>query len=100
MAVIVVGEDMTVARTHPLAGVWSADAARLAAAQPGAAIAPFAELSRDPGRPDLDLWDMWHLTEADGSTVFDGGRSWWFFLATPRFPDPEARHDHARIRLL
>lgn len=88
------------ARTHPLAGVWSADAARLAAAQPGAAIVPFAEVSHDPGLPDLDLWDMWHLTEADGSTVFDGGRSWWFFLATPRFPDPEARHDHARIRLL
>lgn len=80
--------------------VWSVEAARRAAARPEGAIAPIDALDLDPGLPDLDLWDMWHLTEADGRTVVDGGRSWWFFLATPRFPDPEARHDHARIRLL
>lgn len=91
-----------VGRASPPAAtsVWSAEAARRAADQPDAAIARIDAARRDPGLPDLDLWDMWHLIEADGRTVVDGGRSWWFFLATPRFADPEARHDHARIRLL
>ncbi len=47
----------------------------------------------------LDLWDMWPVADADGRTIVRDGRSWWFFLATPQFPDPESRHDAARIRL-
>lgn len=78
-----------------MTSIWKPeDAARAA----GAAIPRILDVPAI--LPDLDLWDMWHLTEVDGRTVFDGGRSWWFFLASPRFPDPEARHDHARIRLL
>jgi levansucrase len=53
-----------------------------------------------PALPGHDLWDMWHVARPDGSTAIAAGESWWFFLATPAFPDPEARHDHARIRLL
>lgn len=53
-----------------------------------------------PAVPGHDLWDMWPIARSDGSTVRDGGRSWWFFLAVASLPDPEARHDHARIRLL
>lgn len=49
--------------------------------------------------PDLDLWDMWHIADAEGRTVLRAGRSWWFFLAAPRLDDPEGRHDLARIWL-
>lgn len=50
--------------------------------------------------PGLDLWDSWPLTHADGRTVDHAGRTWWFFLSAPQFPDPVQRHGHARIRLL
>lgn len=52
-----------------------------------------------PIDPAYDFWDMWQIARADGSTVFVDGRSYWFFLGTPRFDDPEARHDAARIYL-
>lgn len=48
----------------------------------------------------VDLWDMWQLRHVGGATAILEGRSYWFFLAAPRFDDPEQRHDHARIRLL
>ncbi len=47
-----------------------------------------------------DLWDMWQLRLADGATAILDGRTYWFFLAAPRFEDLDQRHDHARIRLL
>lgn len=52
-----------------------------------------------PIDPLHDFWDMWQIARVDGSTVVIGGRSYWFFLATPRFDDPESRHDAARIYL-
>ncbi len=52
-----------------------------------------------PIAPGLDLWDMWQIADRDGRTVIRDGRSWWFFLAAPKLPDPEMRHDVARIRL-
>ncbi len=53
-----------------------------------------------PAVADLDLWDMWPIAERDGRTVVAAGRQGWFYLATPRDPEPEARHDRARIHLL
>lgn len=50
--------------------------------------------------PGLDLWDCWPLAHEDGRTVVHAGRTWWFFLSAPIFPDPVTRHGHARIRLL
>ena len=50
----------------------------------------------DPAR---GLWDMWPIARRDGTTATIGGRHYWFFLAVPHAPDPEARHDVARIRL-
>jgi levansucrase len=52
-----------------------------------------------PIDPAYDFWDMWQVARVDGSTVVVKGRSYWFFLGTPRFPDPESRHDAARIYL-
>lgn len=52
-----------------------------------------------PIRPDEVVWDMWQLADRRGGTVRCGKRSLWFFLAAPRAPDPDARHDVARITL-
>ena len=48
----------------------------------------------------LDLWDLWPLQHANGSTALVEGWSVWFVLSAPRLPDPEARHNVARIRLM
>ena len=48
----------------------------------------------------LDLWDMWPLALADGSPAEIMGAELWMILASPKFDDPDQRHDHARIRLI
>ncbi|TXC70339.1 glycoside hydrolase family 68 protein [Sphingomonas ginsenosidivorax] len=78
---------------------WSAEQARQAAHQPGSALPVITVRDVVPIVVDHDLWDMWQIAYADGRTAYVDGRSWWFFLATPRFDDPEDRHDAARIRL-
>lgn len=52
-----------------------------------------------PILPELDLWDNWPLAHEDGRTAVLDGRQYWFFLSSPKFPDPGQRHDAARIRL-
>ena len=48
----------------------------------------------------FDFWDMWPLTYQDGTLVSRGQRTWWFFLAAVKGPDPESRHDFAHIHLV
>lgn len=50
--------------------------------------------------PGFDLWDLWPLQLADGSTAVVDGRTLWFVLSAPAGEDPEARHDIVRIRLM
>ncbi|MDE1915784.1 MAG: glycoside hydrolase family 68 protein [Sphingomonadales bacterium] len=50
--------------------------------------------------PGIDLWDLWPLQNADGSTALIDGASLWFVLSAPALPDPEERHHIARIRLM
>lgn len=50
--------------------------------------------------PGMDLWDLWPLQLADGSTVAIDGWTLWFVLSAPAGADPEARHDIVRIRLM
>jgi levansucrase len=78
---------------------WTAAQAGRAADQPAAALPIITAADVVPIVADHDLWDMWQIAGADGRTVVVDGRSWWFFLATPRFADPDDRHDAARIRL-
>ena len=66
----------------------------------GGRIATITADDVQPLVPGLDLWDCWPLTDEAGNTVVHDGRSWWFFLSAPQFPDPVQRHGHARIRLL
>lgn len=77
---------------------WTREDVAGIATQLGAAL-PSLSPDRTPILPGMDVWDMWQIADADGATVFRAGRSWWFFLAAPRFADPEARHDVARIWL-
>lgn len=44
------------------------------------------------GRDDRVFWDFW--------TVEHAGLTWLYALSAPRLPEPEARHDRARIDLL
>lgn len=51
--------------------------------------------------PDLDIWDAWPIQDIDGTpALLDGGETLWMALGSPRFPDPDTRHGHARIHLL
>lgn len=63
-------------------------------------IAPFTREDVVPLIDGIDLWDSWPLAHEDGRTVVHAGRTWWFFLSAPQFPDPVQRHDHSRIRLI
>lgn len=54
---------------------------------------PFPRIS-----PDLWIWDMWPLTEKDGSTaVLPGGWRVLFALTAPKSVLPGKRHDVAKI---
>ena len=59
----------------------------------------------DPASPTpliegVDLWDMWPAQLDDGSTASFEGWTLWFVLCAPALPDPDARHEIARIRLM
>jgi levansucrase len=46
------------------------------------------------------LWDVWPVQLDDGRVAEVLGGSLWAILAAPRGPDPDARHDLARIRIV
>lgn len=60
-------------------------------------IANSTQLQRFNG---LDVWDSWPLQRTDGTTADFGGWTVWMMLAAPILPNPGARHDIARIRLI
>ncbi|HWU04152.1 MAG TPA: glycoside hydrolase family 68 protein [Novosphingobium sp.] len=78
-------------RKH-VAAITGADAAHT--------IAPVDPASLAPVLPGIDLWDLWPLQNADGTTTLFDGWSLWFVLSAPALPDPDKRHDIARIRLI
>lgn len=53
-----------------------------------------------PGLEELYLWDPWPVLTKDGQVADVHGQEWWIALTAPRALHPEARHDHARLRLL
>jgi levansucrase len=78
---------------------WTREQASLAAHQPVAALPVIGPADLTPVDPARDVWDMWPVADRTGQPVRLEGREWWFFLAVDRAPDPEARHDAARIHL-
>jgi levansucrase len=53
-----------------------------------------------PAIAGLDLWDMWPVQLANGDTARFDGAALWMILSAPCQPDPGARHNLARIRLV
>ncbi|AJP74497.1 levansucrase [Sphingomonas hengshuiensis] len=65
------------------------------AALPRIALADVARVSAT-----IDIWDAWPVQDADGRpSALAGDATLWMALASPRFPDPDERHGHARIHL-
>jgi levansucrase len=48
----------------------------------------------------FDLWDLWPVQTVDGRTALFGGWSVWMILSAPMLPNPDDRHDIARIRIV
>lgn len=80
---------------------WTAE--QVAGIDPrAAAAAPLIEgYSFRRVSPKVDIWDAWPVQDEDGSpSELAEGTTLWMALASPRFPDPDERHGHARIHLL
>jgi levansucrase len=85
---------------HVAPSVWSAAhvAAIAHTALPGAALIGADDAL--PIIPELSLWDVWPVQLDDGSVAEVAGGSLWVTLSAPRMPDPDERHNVARMRLL
>lgn len=79
---------------------WTSEMVAAAARAPLPAIALIDADAARPVLPGLYLWDMWPVTEVDGTTARFDGAELWLVLAAPRAGDPGERHHQSRIRLL
>lgn len=50
--------------------------------------------------PAMTLWDIWPVQYDNGDLARVAGGSLWVMLSAPRHPDPDLRHNQARMRLL
>ena len=80
---------------------WTNDQVRRIALGPGH-VAPL--IGDDDVRrvgDEIDIWDAWPVQRRDGlPAVLDDGVTLWMALGSPRFADPDERHNHARLHLL
>jgi levansucrase len=53
-----------------------------------------------PVLPSFDLWDLWPVQTVNGQTADFDGWSVWMILSAPKLPNPDDRHDIARIRMV
>ncbi len=79
---------------------WTAAHVTAIADQPLPALGLIGEAEAARILPDLLLWDMWPLQQADGSMAQVNGGTVWMVLAAPDRGDPALRHFEAKIRLL
>ncbi len=91
--------DHTSQNPH-LPSVWTAAHVAQIGAEPAAEINLLSAADARPIIPGLFLWDAWPVQLDDGSTAEIAGGILWIILSAPRGPDPDDRHDHARMRLL
>lgn len=50
--------------------------------------------------PAMTFWDIWPFQLDNGDLAQIEAGTLWVMLSAPRSPDPDNRHDHARMRLL
>jgi len=79
---------------------WTAAHVTAIADQPLPELGLIGEAEAARILPDLLLWDMWPLQQADGSMAQVNGGTVWMALAAPDRSDPALRHFEAKIRLL
>ncbi len=48
----------------------------------------------------FDLWDLWPVQTIDGQTAYFDGYVVWMILSAPALPNPDDRHNIARIRMM
>lgn len=91
----------TPASDYPGVARWTHDHVRAIASTPHDFIPLITDQDIHRISPDLDIWDAWPVQDADGHpSLLDGGTTLWMALGSPRFPDPDERHGHARIHLI
>lgn len=86
------------AGSTPLVGGAAGGAAPQSAEQTAPTWSPPEPL--DPTLAALYLWDPWPVLDTHGDLANVHGEQWWMVLTAPRDMHPEARHDHARLRML
>lgn len=91
---------MSVGLPQTVLSCWKPGHVAAISADPAQRIARIDPETLAPILPGVDLWDLWPLQLADGSTARFDGWSLWFVLSAPALPDPELRHGVARIRLM
>jgi levansucrase len=91
-------KDQNVIATVP--SVWSRAQVAAIVDAPLPELAVFGAADAAPMVPDQALWDCWPVRLADGSLAHVCGGSLWVILSAPRGPDPDSRHDMARMRLM
>lgn len=61
---------------------------------------PIGRDALTPILPGFDLWDWWPVQDEDGAAADIAGGMLCMLLSAPAALDPDARHAHARIRLM
>jgi levansucrase len=86
---------------HSGTAVWTAEHVRLISAQKPSTAPVIAEGDVRRVSPELDVWDAWPVQDPGGAPAqLPDGSTLWMALGSPRYPDPDERHAHARIHLL
>ena len=86
---------------HSGTAVWSADHVRIISQRKHSSAPVITEGDLRRVSPELDIWDAWPLQEPGGAPAqLQDGSTLWMALGSPRYPDPDERHAHARIHLL
>ncbi len=80
--------------------LWAHDHVAAIASQRAMSVPLIACDTKLPRFDGLDVWDSWPLQLADGATADFDGWAVWMMLSSAALPNPGARHDIARIRLI
>lgn len=80
---------------------WTCEHVRAIASQANSIAPRILQSDLRPVSDILDVWDAWPVQDEDGNPHrLPHGNELWMALGSPKFPDPDERHGHARIHLI